>query len=277
MEVPSEKKPAETKKTPIEPRREDDVSDKSIETLQRLEGKIPVDETEQTGERKLPWIIDIFLYPISVPGLTNLAIFIGVPFLIEVVMRLLGPLALVLAIPSFIINVVIGLYMYWYFAECIRDSAMGGLRAPETLAASPGISDMFSQTLNIVGCLILFSGPTVFYSLFIHKTDLIFWLILACTVPLFPMALLAVVMFDSFNGLNPILLIGSIFSTFFQYCGLLLVLCVVVLITVSVPDMQQSQILASLLSCVSIYLAMVAAHLLGRFYWKYQEKLNWEV
>jgi hypothetical protein len=28
---------------------------------------------------------------------------------------------------------------------------------------------------------------------------------------------------------------------------------------------------------VNIYLMLVAAHLLGRFYWKYEERLNWEV
>ena len=28
---------------------------------------------------------------------------------------------------------------------------------------------------------------------------------------------------------------------------------------------------------VVVYLLLVAAHLLGRFYWRNQEKLNWEV
>jgi hypothetical protein len=29
--------------------------------------------------------------------------------------------------------------------------------------------------------------------------------------------------------------------------------------------------------CIHLYLALVAAHLLGRFYWHYQDKLRWEV
>jgi hypothetical protein len=28
---------------------------------------------------------------------------------------------------------------------------------------------------------------------------------------------------------------------------------------------------------VAIYVALVIAHLIGRFYWRNQEKLNWEV
>ncbi len=33
------------------------------------------------------------------------------------------------------------------------------------------------------------------------------------------MSILAVVMFDSINGVNPILIVRSIISTFVQYCG----------------------------------------------------------
>ena len=43
------------------------------------------------------------------------------------------------------------------------------------------------------------------------------------------MGLLACVMFDSIRALNPILLIGSILSTFFQYCGLVLLIIGIVL------------------------------------------------
>jgi len=97
---------------------------------QTVEQRLQAEQDERTGERKLLWLIDIFLYPVSVPGLTNLAIFIGVPLLVSAVTFLLGPLAFTLTIPIIIVNILIRLYMYWYFAECIRDSGIGGLRAP---------------------------------------------------------------------------------------------------------------------------------------------------
>jgi hypothetical protein len=28
---------------------------------------------------------------------------------------------------------------------------------------------------------------------------------------------------------------------------------------------------------IGIYIILVIAHLIGRFYWRYQDKLNWEV
>jgi len=168
--------------------------------------------------------------------------------------------------------------MYWYFAECIRDSADGGLRAPETFANRPSMGDMFLQTANIIGCLVVFFGPFVFYMLFAKKADIIFWLLLVYAVLFFPMGLLAVVVFDSASGLNPRLLIASISNVLSQYCGLvLLFVAAVLLISMLGQRVQGPEYLAFILRCVSIYLAFVAAHLLGRFYWRYQEKLNWEV
>ncbi|MHC4104188.1 MAG: hypothetical protein ACYSR9_04555, partial [Planctomycetota bacterium] len=114
--------------------------------------------------------------------------------------------------------------------------------------------------------------------------DIIFWVILSCSVFLFPMTLLAVVMFDSARAFNPILIIGSICSTFFQYCGLVLlfcVLCVPIAITRRVVTERMMlpgfQIFPYIIRLISIYLLMVGAHLLGRFYWRYNEKLYWEV
>ena len=92
------------------------------------------------------------------------------------------------------------------------------------------------------------------------------------------MGLLAVIMFDSFAGLNPLLLIGSIFSTFFQYCGLVLLFCIFGYSSAKIfLAFRESGFLIYVSVALIIYLAMVAAHLLGRFYWRYNEKLYWEV
>lgn len=232
-------------------------------------------EAEAASQRKLPWIIDIFLYPISVPGLTVLGIIILIPLLISIVAMLMGPLGFFVSIPGFFINIVIGLYLYWYLVECIRDSALGGLRAPETLGTTPGLGEMFSQTLNIFVCFIIFIGPVSIYFLYTRKIDPIFWALAGFAIFFFPMGLLAVIVFDSFSALNPIVLIGSIFSTFFQYCGLVLLFIVVGFLAGRVPEIP-SPILGFGFYCLSIYLTFVGAHLLGRFYWKYQGKLNWE-
>lgn len=240
---------------------------------------------EHTGRGNLSRITDIFLYPTSKPGLTNLAIIVGIPTVIAIVQQLLGPFALTLALPRFIINVLIGLYMCWYFAECVRDSAAGGMRAPEAFATAD-LAEMWSQSLYLVAFYLLLAGPAGFYHIFANKIDTVFWLLLAYGVFFFPVGLLAVIMFDSGAGFNPILWVASIFSTFFPYCGLvilisILALPIVVVMNVEVEDIPLPKAatlaLGAILACTFVYIVFVVGHLLGRFYWRYQEKLNWEV
>jgi len=270
LDIPQERK--------AQPSGQDYVSDKTSEKLRELEEEIRTDETEPIPERKLPWPIDIFLYPISTPGLVILAIIIVIPLLIDVVATLLGQLGFFISIPGFVINIVISLYMYWYLCECIRDSAEGNLRAPDVLVRSPSLGDMLWQTIRIAGCLVFFCAPVLIYRRHTERTDAIFWSLLAYAVFFFPMGLLAVIMFDSFSGLNPLLLIGSIFSTFFHYCGLILLYCTIgYLFAKTISLLHLSGFLNYVTVTAAVYLAMVAAHLLGRFYFRYKEKLYWEV
>lgn len=186
----------------------------------------------------------------------------------------------------FILGILIGMYMFWYITECIHDSAAGRIRAPEAFAIS-SVGDMYSQCLHIVGCYLIFAGPAGFYRLWIQRMDAIFWVLLAYGIFFFPMGLLACVMFDSIRGLNPVLLLGSIFSTFFQYCGLVLLVAAIALAVGFFTHIQGTEnveqngvsrmFLEMLFYGIMLYATFVVAHLLGRFYWRNQEKLNWEV
>jgi len=258
---------------------QDSVPEKGPEESQRSLETSATDETETAGSRKLPWIIDIFLYPVSFWGLVNLAIIIGVPELMDFLQKIMIiQLSCLFGLIALIIKVVVFLFMYWYFAECVRDSAEGGLRAPNVRGDIPGVSGMFWQMVNIIGCFGVFFMAFVFYVLFAKRTDVIFWLLLIYAVFFFPMALLAVVVLDSPVGLNPRLLYSSISNTFRQYCGfVLLIVAAILLIGTLGQKVKESEHLAILVRCAGFYLLFVAAHLLGRFYWRYQEKLNWKV
>jgi DNA-directed RNA polymerase subunit RPC12/RpoP len=245
-------------------------------------------EEEAIGRRKLPWPIDVFFYPVSPSGLISLAIIVSIPILIAVVKTLMGPLGIVIILPGFFLNLAVGLYLCWFITECVRDSAIGGTRAPEIIATS-NLGDIWSQGLQIIGCYLILLGPVGFYYVFTGKTDAIFWLLLAYGAFFFPMGLLACIMFDSIRGLNPILLIGSIISTYDQYLGLVLLIVVIVitfsaLSKVDANNTEQPQppniptlIVVGIFFALVIYTIFVVAHLIGRFYWRNQEKLNWEV
>jgi hypothetical protein len=266
--------------------REDVVSGLSHEEMQILGGEIRVKETEQTGERKLPWLVDIFLYPATTSGMIHVAVFLIAPILIDLLYRFVlshaGPYG---ALLSFILYMFLIVYACRYFSDCVRDSAAGGVRAPEILGSTFGKDEMLEQYITMLACYAFFFGPVTFYRGYIHFSNAqvnnaIFWPLLAYGLFFFPMGILAVVMFDSINGLNPILLICSIVSTFFQYCGLLFfiaALCVLRIQILTLSIRQRWGTFAKVVpNLVLIWLLFVAAHIIGRFYWRYQEKLNWE-
>ncbi len=281
------------------------VSDSTLDDEQVLRQAMMVGriEHEPPPERKRPWFIDIFLYPTNKSGLTMIGIIIGIPILFGLVfafmfflafifppMLILMPVLWMLGlIFGFIIGLIFGMYYYWYLCECVRDSAEGGIRAPETVGETPGLGELISQTWKTVVCFLFFALPVFIYLLYTARIDWIFWSLLAFGVFLFPMGLLAVIMFDSLSALNPAIIIGSILSAFFPYLGLIILLAGVI---VSVRYLML--VFTLIRSAGSIFLAigaffiygsgvadfymlMVMAHLLGRFYYKYQERLNWEV
>jgi len=285
--VPSEKMPAPEAGDSVQPGDEGHTSDEHFEQMQRGKGETTVQEP--VVERKLPWIFDIFLYPGSKAGLTTLAIIIVIPLLISIIVRWLGDftrqfppmlvLLVIVAIIGFLVKLVLYLYLYWYFCECIRDSAAGGIRAPETLANTPGLGDLLWQGLRTVGCLFVFAGPALIYYRYAKQTDVIFWALLGYAVFFLPMGLLAVIMFDSLlSGLNPSMLIGSILSTLLPYCAMTVVFGFAgFLIAEKAPETRGALVLDFIFHCLGVYLAMVAAHLLGWFYHRYEQELNWEV
>lgn len=237
----------------------------------------PSDETEFPPERKHPWFIDIFLYPICTPCLITIGIVIIIPLLLNLAMGLLGAFGILLIAPSMFVNFVISMYFLWYLAECIRDSAEGGIRAPETLANAPSLGELFGQLLRLLICILIFAGPMGYYYIKTHRTDAIFWSLLAFAVFFLPIGLLAVTLFDSIRGLNPFLLIGSVFSTHFIYFALVVILWGIVLSVIFILKTLNSIWAIFLSGYFVMYILFIVAHLLGRFYWRYQEKLNWDI
>lgn len=298
------------------------------EDVQKLKEKLGIPEKEPPPERKYPFFLDIFLYPANAPGLTILGIIIGIPILADILLWFLklatiqfGPIFVFYVffkIIAFIIKVIIFLYIYWYYSECVRDSAEGGLRAPETMSSTPGLAEILGRLIRIVACFIIIWIPVLYYIIqptlpYLRGNVLILiWdLLAACVTAIlsigdvypqlmreepvfslltmlsmffFPIALLSVIMFDSLRGLNPILLIRAILKTFLPYCGLAILFAVFGILAVGAIKSLKfwnvvlfSTVLYTVFKLCAIYLFFIIAHIQGRFYWRYQKKLNWEV
>ena len=107
------------------------MSKEEFEELRRRREGLEKYEALQIGKRRLPGFIDIFLYPTSLWGLIYLGIFIGITLFFYTVGRFVPYYLVILyGITASVINVCVVLFMFCYFAECVRDSADGGLRAP---------------------------------------------------------------------------------------------------------------------------------------------------
>ncbi len=276
---------------PEESKLKDESTDLPIETAKTTApepetiDEPEIEKVEPSGQRKLPWLIDILLYPVSMSGLIHLGIFTVIPTLIALATALMGLYGMFLSFLGFLINLAIGLYMYWYFSECVRDSANGGTRAPVAFAIVD-LGEMFFQMLYIIICCIVFFAPAGVYYAVVQEKGVIFWLLLFYGIFFFPMGLLAIIMFDSLSSLNPLLLIGSIVGTFFEYCGIVLLFTaiLVALRTITTLHLEAGhfsgitiEIFEGGLSLITLYIIFILAHLIGRFYWRNEEKLNWEV
>jgi hypothetical protein len=87
------------------------------------------------------------------------------------------------------------------------------------------------------------------------------------------------VMLDSVSALNPLFLLGSILRAFPPYCGLMLLLAAAIapawLTSGGTPEAPRPLWLQSVGVVISSYGALLLAHVLGRFYWRYNEQLDW--
>ena len=247
-----------------------------------------IESPETIEERKLPWVIDMFLFPVSASGLTFCGMVVFVPLVIKLIAvgldsmgPLLFPVMVVMVILLLLVRVIIVAYIFWYFAECVRESGTGETRA--TMAFGSGdkddVSEMMGQMLRIVCGVFVCLVPSLVYYYYLNEetVDNVFWVLLGVGVFFFPMTLLSVLMFDSIRGLNPIVIIVSIFKTFFRYIPVALAFyvltgCVIVTIWI-LPKHIISGIVAR---SVTVYLLLVIGHILGRFYYINEERLYWD-
>jgi len=286
--VPSPQKSAPKAETSTEPDKEIDESEEQFEQLQIGSIREFKQPPNVVTRRKLPWILDIFLFPTSMSGLSVLAIIVLTRFFFRVTVLLLdeasrqflpclAPYGFMVGL-GFFVRIVLYMYLCWYLCECIRGSAAGGVRAVETKGYNPGLGELFGATFKVAVCIFLYLGPAIIFLIETKTTDTIFWCLFVFGLIFLPMSFICVSVFETWRGLNPILLTGSIFSTFLPYIAMILTFIAAgFLIVTKATNLYASFLNFFITWLVGVYLLMVVAHLLGWFYHRYEEKLNWDV
>ncbi len=221
------------------------------------------------GIRKYPVLLDVLLYPTSIPGLVNLLVFwLLLPLIVLVTTFPVIHIRLL----ALILGVAAAGYFISYLSECVRDSAAGETRAPENTGTVVNLWDAIGQSLYSGATIALFVLPGVGLY-FWRGPDPLFWVVVTLCVLCFPMALLSTIMLNSISIFFPWLWICSIASTLLPYLGLL----VLVYLQIAVSYFLQAiPVSYALLIPIHMYTLMISAHLLGRFFFRYEERLNWE-
>ena len=254
----------------------DEAADQCAEEAVELQGA-------ETAELATPpgvwWPISAVVYPLNGSGIVHLiALWLLLFVLSPLVMIMLGLgmefVPLVYALPL--------AYAVYYCAECVRDGSGGGRRPPGFWIHPTDSSkwDCLSQLFLVVGSVAIYFGPVSVYYILCERADWMYWLLLIGGGFLFPMALLAVVWSDSLDGLNPILVLGSIARTFVPYCGTVLLLFggawsfVALGFRLYLLQLAPARVLA--IRAVQLYVVFVGVALLGGFYHRYKARLDWE-
>ncbi len=241
--------------------------------------KTPEEEPLSNQESGLPGFIDVLLYPASLNGIIQ----IGICLFFHLIVAFVRGFAPVFRRGGLVLTLIVYLvpagYVAYYFGYCIFHSSRGGRRAPDIwVPHAPNMGALLSQLALIIASVTLcFLHVGVYYGL-TRRIDLPFWLLCGLGAFLLPMTLLAVVLFDTGGALNPILIIGSIIRTFVSYCGLILSFCAFGgLIALAVWTLGRLLLFRVLWIAAALYLLLVAAHMLGRFYWLHKDKLEWDL
>jgi hypothetical protein len=123
-------------------------------------------------------------------------------------------------------------------------------------------------------------GPAVGYLIRGGGMDTRFWALYGAGSFFLPMVLLAVVTHESLWGLNPLLVGRSILIAFLHYCALVPFFHLLLLplpVAYSLILSKRYWPLSYLLQAAGFSLVLIAAHLLGRFYWTNRDALDWDV
>jgi hypothetical protein len=174
-------------------------------------------------------------------------------------------------------------YLINYLQRILAASALGDERMPDWPDYS-SVADIFTPYLQFAGALAVSFSPAILIAIFgAENLPLSAWhypaaLVLGCV--LFPMAFLAVTLFDSLTALNPLLLVVSILKIPSAYLFAVLILLTGVGVSwlgdLFLTKLMPIPILPGIVSqFVGLYLATVEMRVLGLLYWTKQGELGW--
>ena len=196
------------------------------------------------------------------------------------------------------------IYVGAYMLSIISSSANGEVEPPDWPAFSAWWSDVIRPVLSCWIVSIVPFIPAIVYFVWAIVRDvygtrgsfisedtfrgliIMFWVSVVAGWALSPMMLLAAVLYEPLQALSPSLIFGSILKTFPAYLGTVLFMFFVNALQVGVSYLGLRFLLPrdtavaiivfyTIIGFVFIYCSIVMMRLLGMFYFKQQQELDW--
>ncbi|HLZ53876.1 MAG TPA: FHA domain-containing protein [Verrucomicrobiae bacterium] len=177
-------------------------------------------------------------------------------------------------------------YLTTYLRAILTSTAMGEKTMPDWPEFSDfgSIASPFFQLLGtVIFSFGLAIGLTVYAAFAPEGGPWLGWattagIVFGCLY--FPMAFMAVAMFDSVGAVNPLLIIPTILKIPVEYLVTVGIFAVILLVrwlsTTFLPDLLPVPLLPSLLSSLlGLYLLVVEMRILGLLYWTKKDDLGW--
>ena len=182
-------------------------------------------------------------------------------------------------------GLMVGGYIAAYMLKVISSSGDG----EEELPHWPGISNLWDDIYRPFFLIIIPGGfcfaPVILHAIFSISMgvdvdelalDPLMWILLGLGILYYPMAMVAVAMFNTLAALNPMLIFPSIMKVFPQYmlaCGILG--GVMVLNIIANPLTQIPFVGGIMAALLSFYFLVVEMRILGLTYYNNKDRLEW--
>jgi FHA domain-containing protein len=228
-----------------------------------------------------------FMYPLKGDGLI-LLIAGGIFLMIIDAAKFIVKYGFIYGLVAFIFLTVFGTgYLTAYLRRILTDSAIGENKMPDWPDITDFGGDIASPFFQLLGTVIFCFSPAIAVTIYaMSASEGGPWLGSITTASIlfgciyFPMAFMAVAMFDSVAAVNPLLIIPSILKIPKEY-ALTIILFVAILVVrwlgeTILPEILPVPVLPSIFaSLFSLYLLAVEMRILGLLYWTNKGELGW--
>jgi len=187
---------------------------------------------------------------------------------------------------GFVVGVIVGAYVLAYMLKVAAESAAGEEDPPDWPDLTNLWDDLVRPLFLVMSVLVISALPLLVCLIdwlreFPYGDPIEPWVVWACAawgVLYFPMGFLAVAMFSTGDGLNPILVIKSIAKVLLPYLVVVVLLAGCVLAEVFAQShfvLPLPFLAPAMAGAFSLYFLMVEMRILGLIYHCYSRRLGW--